>query len=885
MAYANPFAGLPLDYLIGKDGGTIGQAGRVAVVGYDVDAPPSLGSSIGYCNLRREDGEPDEFGPYLPHDDLWNEYPEGRPDPAGPGFVKNIHSQCDRRRRLFPAVEFDNWDSYRIEDVTRMLEIVEGYGLLTIAKNPGLLSGSVQAVAHPTVVGIIVERGAGTAGEMDELCKAAGKPELPVWFVAFGDGLAWARSVAAVITSKDYRNMSVTYSSQGEYGSSTDILMPKKLPSVFINPTPKNPSESWVDGVPPWLANIRADLGLEEFAGSANNPKIIAKTIAIADRFPNVPGFRQYSLLYKDDSDQAWCGLEAADAVSADGHMPPFGAEDIERYLWARSWAKFGVALSSPRVGAILVFDRHVAFLNRIIDANTYEVIGGNQGSPQGGAVTLSRRKASEVVAMRWPAGAPVGIDPVLGPPPPEGFRPLLRYGWVGPEVAELQTLLGGIEIDGEFGEETEAAVRAFQASRGLEVDGEVGSETWGALLSGKPSAPSKPNHLAADVIARISALVSASELSRYSWNDRGVAPIGYLKGMAVTFAYVYAKWKAGDSSAQVMSALPTGDTDHDALAWYGFTKITVGASTLRALFVLMIGLGMRESSGRYCEGRDESASNTIADTAEAGLFQQSWNSHVASSEIEKLFAAYSAKPDGFLSIFREGVTPRPGDLDNFGSGDGARFQELCKTAPAFAVECAAVGLRTIRKHWGPINRREVEIVPAADVLLQQVQAIVDAIPTEKPMPDPSAPTLDLAALEARVIALTNELALITQHIQQVVAAAQQLRAAVGGSVTPPIAPVLPPVLTPVTPPKTDTTGLGTGIVLTVGSLISSLLGFSGPPVGAGATTAGALLPLLGGGLAALGASGKIGGAVQIGLAIWDMIKKFRAARQQASAS
>jgi hypothetical protein len=50
------------------------------------------------------------------------------------------------------------------------------------------------------------------------------------------------------------------------------------------------------------------------------------------------------------------------------------------------------------------------------------------------------------------------------------------------------------------------------------------------------------------------------------------------------------------------------------------------GIDTLRHLFVLMIGLGMRESSGRYCEGRDQSASNTSADTAEAGLFQTSWN-------------------------------------------------------------------------------------------------------------------------------------------------------------------------------------------------------------------------------------------------------------------
>jgi len=40
------------------------------------------------------------------------------------------------------------------------------------------------------------------------------------------------------------------------------------------------------------------------------------------------------------------------------------------------------------------------------------------------------------------------------------------------------------------------------------------------------------------------------------------------------------------------------------------------------------MGLGMRESSGRYCEGRDRNANNVTSDTAEAGLFQMSWDIH-----------------------------------------------------------------------------------------------------------------------------------------------------------------------------------------------------------------------------------------------------------------
>jgi hypothetical protein len=232
----------------------------------------------------------------------------------------------------------------------------------------------------------------------------------------------------------------------------------------------------------------------------------------------------------------------------------------------------------------------------------------------------------------------------------------------------------------------------------------------------------------------RILQIASTSAITSYRWKNRSVAPRGYIKGMAMVFARVYCRLKQGDAAALEMSKANTGNRRKDALAWYtqqfreeGMDNESAGASTLRHLFVLLIGLGMRESSGKYCEGRDRAAGNTSAESAEAGMFQTSFDATSAHPLLGQLFEQYLSKPSGFVEIFKEGVRCRASDLHNFGSGKGREFQRLSKECPAFAVEFAALGLRRFRTHWGPINRREVEIRPEVNVMLLQVQNFVDS--------------------------------------------------------------------------------------------------------------------------------------------------------------
>jgi peptidoglycan hydrolase-like protein with peptidoglycan-binding domain len=70
--------------------------------------------------------------------------------------------------------------------------------------------------------------------------------------------------------------------------------------------------------------------------------------------------------------------------------------------------------------------------------------------------------------------------DPIL--PFPLVKRPTDRF-----PVRPLQQLLRArghtVAVDGIFGPQTEAAVRAFQQSRGLAADAIVGPQTWGRLI------------------------------------------------------------------------------------------------------------------------------------------------------------------------------------------------------------------------------------------------------------------------------------------------------------------------------------------------------------------------------------------------------------------
>lgn len=312
--------------------------------------------------------------------------------------------------------------------------------------------------------------------------------------------------------------------------------------------------------------------------------------------------------------------------------------------------------------------------------------------------------------------------------------RPTIGKGDCSEDTEYLLTLLPYRYFD----DSVDKAVRKYQQSRGLDADGWVGPQTWAALESNQPPAPVvvPPGELPAEQQDDIKDIAEQSSIARYDWNDRGQAPAGYTQGMALAFATSYQRLKARDSIGIEMAKANTHDDSKDAISWYnsnfkavGMTNETAGPDTLRHLYVLLLGLGMRESSGKHCEGRDMSASNTSSDTCEAGLFQTSYNAHSCSDEFDKLFdQADGGESPCYLNTFKQGVSCSSSSWDCYGSGNGFKFQELCKSCPTFAAETCAITLRNLRNHYGPINNKAAEIRTEADQMFLQVQEYIDSM-------------------------------------------------------------------------------------------------------------------------------------------------------------
>lgn len=161
-----------------------------------------------------------------------------------------------------------------------------------------------------------------------------------------------------------------------------------------------------------------------------------------------------------------------------DGYVPKPG--DIIFYDWQDSGA--GDNRGEPdHVGIVEACDgRYIT----VIEGNISDSVGRRTISVNGRYI---RGYGIPDYDAKAPGSAETQENPAFSPEP---LPAVLRRGSVGYHVRAMQILLAGhgyppgpLGDDGQFGNDTERALKEFQAASGIESDGICGAETWAWLL------------------------------------------------------------------------------------------------------------------------------------------------------------------------------------------------------------------------------------------------------------------------------------------------------------------------------------------------------------------------------------------------------------------
>lgn len=139
---------------------------------------------------------------------------------------------------------------------------------------------------------------------------------------------------------------------------------------------------------PPWIETARRFLGTREIPGPRHDSRIQA-------------WLRDLRAWWSDD-ETPWCGTFVAAVLQQHGIKLP------QHWYRARGWLDWGVALATPALGCIAVFERgprfgHVGFAVGRDAADRLLILGGNQGN----AVSVAAFPQHRLLGYRWPADRP----------------------------------------------------------------------------------------------------------------------------------------------------------------------------------------------------------------------------------------------------------------------------------------------------------------------------------------------------------------------------------------------------------------------------------------------------------------------------------------------
>ena len=135
----------------------------------------------------------------------------------------------------------------------------------------------------------------------------------------------------------------------------------------------------------PWMPIAIAEIGVKEYPGSGDNPRIVQFLKSTSLSAPS-----------SSQDETPWCSAFANWCVEQSGYEGTDSA-------WARSWLNWGKKIEVPKRGCIVVFSRganfgHVAFYIGQTGEDI-EVLGGNQNNE----VKISKYEKSRLLGYRVP--------------------------------------------------------------------------------------------------------------------------------------------------------------------------------------------------------------------------------------------------------------------------------------------------------------------------------------------------------------------------------------------------------------------------------------------------------------------------------------------------
>lgn len=162
--------------------------------------------------------------------------------------------------------------------------------------------------------------------------------------------------------------------------------------------------------------------------------------------------------------------------VEADNHIP--SPADFILYDWQDTTGSTGENKGNPD---------HIGIVEKVVGNNITVIEGNYKNAVSRRMIAVNGKFIRGYIVPKYDA------EPVKGTKAESGCTvelQVLKKGAKGKNVKAMQTLLigygyfcGGYGADGDFGSETETALKSFQKTNKLTPDGICGPKTWAKLL------------------------------------------------------------------------------------------------------------------------------------------------------------------------------------------------------------------------------------------------------------------------------------------------------------------------------------------------------------------------------------------------------------------